>query len=776
MDTIKFQRSHAQYLEALVKALGRFAVHYRYAVIIAWLVVTAFCIRAFPSLSSVTDSNTSAFLPNSAPSVQATNLAGSLLPTGRSSATLVAVRSGGTLTSGDEATIVSAENAIKQVAHVTQVRDQGDSQDNQAHRAQITLDIPTNSSSAKQVVHDIRAAVSDQSTTSGLSIDITGGLATNVDNQAASNQAQRLTQLFSNLVILIMLFVVYRALLAPFLTLIPAGLVLMLAGPIIAKASTAGLQVSSVLQVILTVLLLGAGTDYGLFLTLRVREELRRGLSPHDAVVRAVERVGETITFSAGTVIGALLCLLFATFGIYQGLGPGLAIGVGLMLLAALTLLPALLAIFGRATFWPTNVAPGTEQIGAWGKIAGRIVSRPVLTLIIGVVLFGGLALVALGYQPGGFTGTTTGPSGSGSAQGDAAITAHFPSTATNPTTVILQFPASVWDHLTVVQQAEQALSASKSFTSVSGLLNPNGQAIAPAQLSALYAKYGPPQSLPADPPAGITQQQATIYRAYRASTQFITADGRTVQFFTTLAAGDASSATAMNAIPSIRQSVTDIARSVGASGSGVIGRAAGSYDVSSIADADLAHILPIVLIIIAILLGIVMRSLVAPIYLVASVALSYATSLGIAVLVFMRIGGSGGLNFVLPFLMFIFLMALGEDYNILVMSRIREEARTHSLRDAITLALNATGTTVTSAGLILAATFFVAGLAGNSDQIHQLGIGIGVGILLDTFLVRTLLVPSVVALLGRWNWWPSALGQVSTPSVIQQVGLAGEE
>ena len=113
-----------------------------------------------------------------------------------------------------------------------------------------------------------------------------------------------------------------------------------------------------------------------------------------------------------------------------------------------------------------------------------------------------------------------------------------------------------------------------------------------------------------------------------------------------------------------------------------------------------------------------------------------------------------------LPFLMFIFLMALGEDYNILVMSRIREEAQTHSLTEAIRIALNATGTTVTSAGVILAATFFVSGVAGNSAQIRQLGIGIGVGILLDTFLVRTLLVPSVVALLGRWNWWPSALSR----------------
>ena len=131
------------------------------------------------------------------------------------------------------------------------------------------------------------------------------------------------------------------------------------------------------------------------------------------------------------------------------------------------------------------------------------------------------------------------------------------------------------------------------------------------------------------------------------------------------------------------------------------------------------------------------------------------------------RAGGDAGLNFVLPFLMFIFLMALGEDYNILVMSRIREEAQRKPLGEAITVALGATGTTVTSAGLILAATFGVAGFAGASDQIHQLGIGIAVGVLLDTFLVRTLLVPSVVALLGRWNWWPSKLGRRSSTTAM---------
>jgi uncharacterized membrane protein YdfJ with MMPL/SSD domain len=142
------------------------------------------------------------------------------------------------------------------------------------------------------------------------------------------------------------------------------------------------------------VLVLGAGTDYGLFLILRVREELRRGLSTHDAVVEAIDKVGEPITFSGGTVIGALLCLLLATFGVYRGLGPGLAIGIFLMLLAALTLLPALLSLFGRAVFWPLRIEPGEAKVGTWGRIATAIVGRPVRTLIGGV-----LGQAATGYD-----------------------------------------------------------------------------------------------------------------------------------------------------------------------------------------------------------------------------------------------------------------------------------------------------------------------------------------------------------------------------------------
>ena len=198
---------------------------------------------------------------------------------------------------------------------------------------------------------------------------------------------------------------IFRAPLTPLVTLVPAILVSAIAGRVVAELTKVGLQVSSLSEIMLTVLILGAGTDYGLFLIFRVREEIRAGLAPRAAIVRSVERVGESITFSAGTVIAALLSLLAATFGIYSSLGAPLAIAVFIMLLAGLSLLPALLAILGRAVFWPTRPRPGVGKPPLWGRIASRIVARPALTLAIGLLVFGGLASFVPGTpRPGSAT------------------------------------------------------------------------------------------------------------------------------------------------------------------------------------------------------------------------------------------------------------------------------------------------------------------------------------------------------------------------------------
>ena len=238
----------------------------------------------------------------------------------------------------------------------------------------------------------------------------------------------------------------------------------------------------------------------------------------------------------------------------------------------------------------------------------------------------------------------------------------------------------------------------------MAGPLNPSGLTLPPADYARLYAGLGPAKALPPVEPPGLAGKvPPAIYQVYRSTSNFVSADGRTVQFAVGLRAGDPGSTAALDAVPAIRSEITRVARSVGAADWAVGGEAPALYDISAVSNSDLVRVIPLAIVVIGILLALVLRSLVAPLYLIASVGLSYLAALGLSVLLFVDIGGSKGLVFFLPFLMFIFLLALGEDYNILVMTRIREEAHKLPLREAVVKAIGVTGTTVTSAGLVLA-------------------------------------------------------------------------
>jgi RND superfamily putative drug exporter len=747
---------------------------------VAWVVAAVAIPKALPSLSSVTNSNNANFLPASAPSEHALHLAAPLGASTLTPVPVVAASTQGPLTAADQAWLGKLQHDLGQVHSVVKVRDLGRSPDGQAAQ----LEVLSNESGAGSgsglttLVKNMRATITRDSPPSGLSVHLAGAVAINVDQQDKSGNTDKEIQLLSVVFILVLLLLVFRALLAPFITLIPAFLAVTIAGPLVGEAGQHGLKVSPLAQILLIVLVLGAGTDYGLFLVFRVRENLRAGLDKKQSVVAAVERVGESITFSAGTVIAALLSLLAATFEFYSDLGIPLAIGVGVMLLAGLTLLPALLAIFGRAVFWPSKTREGEGKAGVWSRVAVSIVRRPAAVLACGVVLFGGLAIAVTGNKPAGFGGQTNAPSGSDSAAGQALLSSHFPSNATNPTSIIYLLRQPVWTDPQPLVTARSQLAASGVFTGITGPLNPNGAQLTPAQFTALHATLGPPQALPATPPAG-SSVPPLGYQLYRSEALYVSADGRTVAFETGLKAGDPSTTEAMAAIPDVRTAAAKVAQSIGAADYAVGGQAPAIYDISSISNSDLATVIPIAIVIIGFLLALVMRSLVAPLYLIVSVGLSYLAALGLSVLVFIKIAGDGGLVFFLPFLMFIFLLALGEDYNILVMSRIREEAQLLPLKDAVSRALIATGSTVTSAGLVLGGTFSVFAIVGaqqGSTQFRDVGAGLALGVLMDTFLVRTLLVPSTVLLLGRWNWWPSRMSRPDAQIRPEAVAAEGTQ
>ncbi|HEX9034293.1 MAG TPA: MMPL family transporter [Streptosporangiaceae bacterium] len=789
-------------VDAFFGALGRFSVRFRWLMTIAWIAAAVLASVLLPSLSSVTQSDNTKFLPANAPVEKAATLAkpfgtANLLPI-----PLVAARTNSPFTAADSKALAGLQARLKSDPLVVRVIDLGQSparpSAGQGDQFMILVhQIGGDPNAGTKLIDGLRAKIKQAHAPAGLQLHLAGTFAVQVDQQKANGNQGNKIQYYSSLLIIVLLVLIFRSFTLALVTLAPAFISVVISGPLVAEAAHHGLQVSPIAQFLMIVLVLGAGTDYGLFLVFRVREQLRvahydggpivgRGAGsamwsdlrrPRDparlAIITSITRVGESITFSAATVIAAVLTLLLASFPFYADLGVPFAIAIGVTLLAALTLLPALLSVrlsllgvkrtafqrlFGKPKLLPLDIQ-GSGKPGTWGKIASRIVRYPVQTLLVGLVFFGALSIGVTGYKAAGFGGSTTPPTGSDSAAGQALLTKYFPQASANPTNLIFRFRRPVWTNPSVLAAGTTELKASSLFTTVAGPLNPVGVTLTPAQYAALYQTLGPAKALSPVPPAG-SKVPPGAYQLYRATGNYVSMDGRTVQFSVGLRVGDPGTTAAMDAVGPIRAETARVATSMGATASGVAGEAPALHDISSISNSDLKKIIPIAILVIGLLLAIVLRSLIAPIYLILSVGVSYLAALGLAAFLFIDIGGSGGLVFFLPFLMFIFLLALGEDYNILVMTRIREEAHKLPLREAVSRALSVTGTTVTSAGLVLAGSFLVLTVVSGSGgtQIRDIGLALALGILMDTFLVRTLLVPSTVVLLGRWNWWPSRL------------------
>ncbi|HXM56906.1 MAG TPA: MMPL family transporter [Candidatus Dormibacteraeota bacterium] len=690
-------------------AIARFDVRFRWLIVAVWVVGVVAGVRLLPGLKTVTHASNAQFLSASSPSVRASQLAAPFqVVDPNQTATIVASRSSRPLDAANAAAISQVEQAVRQVPGVSSVRDSGTSTDGRAAQAVVTVpgSVSSSNTAADAVVHRIRAAIAHASAPPGLDFHLAGPLAVEVD--ARNTETGGITQ-FTLLFVVVVLFVVYRATLAPLVTLIPAALAVVISGPLIAEImGRAGIAVPPSTQPLLIVLLLGAGTDYGLFLCFRFREELARGADTREALETAVARVGQALTFSGLIVAAALLTMVLTPSAIFQGIGPSLAIGIAVMLAAALTLMPALLAIFGRTVFWPSRPRPSARRAVLWGRVAEHVVQRPVVMLAAGILLFGALAAGLIGFRTTSELKSPP-PAGSDSAAGAAVLAVHFP-------------PATPTDQL---------------------LLRYGSPVTNPAQLDDVQAQLA----------------SDGVFRTV--SAPVVSADGSTVMYRAVLRAGPIGSTPAANAVPQATAALARAARATGAQTYGVAGPDASLHDVLASSNASLAVVVPAILVLILILLGLMLRSVVAPWYLALTVGLSYLSSLGFAMIVFVHLGGADGVVFILPLLMFVFSMALGEDYNVLVMSRFREEAQcAPSLSEALTRAIGITGTTVTAAGVILAGAFVVLGFAGGSSQTEELGFSIAFSVVLDTFFVRTLLVPSIAMLLGRWNWWPAPLSR----------------
>ncbi|HUC08420.1 MAG TPA: MMPL family transporter [Solirubrobacterales bacterium] len=519
-----------------------------------------------------------------------------------------------------------------------------------------------------------------------------GGVAADLE-RVAEDAGQTLLIATLSLVLLLLLLV-YRA---PPLALLPLAVVgiayLIAIGVTYLLIDAGAITVNTEGTFLLLVLIFGAGTDYSLLLIHRYREELAGGAEPLVALRAALTESLRPIAASAATVIAAMLVLLLAELESTHWLGPVLAIGVAVMLAAALTLLPALLAILGPRAFWPGGAAGRAADSPRWARIAGFVRRRP---RAIVATVFAALALLALGnFVQHGTIGFGEGETRSTeSGRGSEVLDEHFPPGIGSPLTAVLG-----------IGEVEAALHGLEQLDSVK------------------LAVPVPPSSL---------SDEAALAIVLR---------------------GNPYSGEAADLVEGVRERLAQVAP-----GALVGGIPAENYDVQQTNERDTRLIVPVVLAVVGLILIMVLRALVAPGYLIFTVVASFAATLGLLTFAFTELLGSDGISFNLVLLAFIFLVALGVDYNIFLMTRAREEAVAHGTREGMLIALQSTGTVVTGAGLILAGTFATLTLL-PLEQLVQIGATVAIGVLLDTFVVRSLLIPAITYLCGERAWWPGRAG-----------------
>src|SRR6266542_4052722 len=554
---------------------------------------------------------------------------------------------------------------------------------------------------AAKAADSIRAIT--QSNANGLTSHLTGPLGYAADNSKVFNGIDS-TLLYSTLaVVILILLISYRSPLLWLLPVISAGVALTTAEAVIyLLAAHAGLTVNAQSAGILYVLVFGAGTDYALLIVARYREELRRHDRRHPAMAEALRRAGPAIIASACTVILALLTLFAAELNSTKSLGPVLAIGVAVGMLAMITLLPALLVTFPRGVFWPYRPAYGSPEPttrGLWARVGWSIAPRPRIVWITTAVILGVLALGLTGLKAHGLTNAQSFRGHPDSVVGETVLARHFPAGAGQPVIVI--------GNQSTAAPLRAAFAATRGIASVTPPAARAGQAYLEGTLTS-----------PPDSQAAYT----TIDRVR----------------------------SAVHAVP--------------AADAKVGGTTAINLDVARASAHDRNIIIPLILVVVIIILGLLLRSLVAPLILTATVVLSFAAALGVSAFFFNHVFGFGGADTAFPLFVFVFLVALGIDYNIFLMTRVREEANRRDARRGALVGLAATGGVITSAGFVLAGTFAVLATI-PATFLTELGFAVAFGILLDTIIVRSVLVTALNLDIGRWMWWPSKLARKPDPA-----------
>ena len=563
--------------------------------------------------------------------------------------------------------------------------------------------VNSSGNAAGDAVKALRADLKPLVAGTGLAEGVTGQVAQNLDSQQSFNRADQIVLLATLALILILLLIIFRSPIIALLPLLVIAIVSQVATGLISDVNKAfGLGTDSSISTILIVVLFGIGTDYILFLMFRYRERLRAGEDRKQAMVSAVTRVGEVISSAAGVVILAFLALVLSTVSVLRSLGPALAIAVAVTLVAGLTLVPAVVSLLGPKVFWPSKSwqrEPRAARFAAIGNALGR---RPALFAGVSGLVLVALAIGAFSYKPTFDLSSAGIPASAESQRALVTLEKGLPPGATDPTDVLL------------------------------------------------HSSSGP---LSASELAGYGAELKTLHGVGSVAPPVVSADRATADYRLTLSYDPAST----QAVNVMKSSIMPGAHAAAPHGTyALVGGTTAVYaDIQRAVNHDYAVVFPVAAVIILLILGLLLRSVVAPWYLLASVGLGFGATLGASVLVFQVLRGGTGLVFILPIYMYLFVVALGTDYNILMIARLREEAREgRDPRQAAAMAVRHTGPTIGAAGLILAGTFASLMLAGNTI-LSQVGFAVSCGITLAAFVMAMFFSPSITALIGHRAWWP---------------------
>ncbi|MFF7981110.1 MMPL family transporter [Streptomyces sp. NPDC007901] len=690
----------------MFRRIGNVVVRHPVWTIVAWLIAAVAIVATAPSLPS--NSDESSFLPKSYESIKAADLQERAFPSAftPSAIALYQRTDGGRLTADDKKDVarITTELGAK---HIDQVQKAVPGQPSEDGRYTLTLvqmdsknaGQPVQADAAKVLRDDVKQLVKG----TDLEVRLGGSAAQALDQQDSSKRGEALIGIGTFVIILVTLLIIFRAPILAFLPLITIGLVSAIANGLISYATKLfDLQANSSVSSILIVVLFGVGTDYFLFLMFRYRERLRAGDEPKEAMINAVGRVGEAIASAAGAVIIAFLALVLSTLGFLKQMGPALAIAVSVTLIAGLTLIPAVVSLIGPKVFWPSKSwqrEPANARFAALGRGVRR---RPALAAAVS-----GLVLLVLSLGTLGYKATFDLASGS------------MPKTK---------------ESMVVQDEMQTAYSAGAAAPTDVYLSSTDGKPLDRAGFDAYARKLGAVDGV----------ASARMSQVNKAGT---TAD------FTVTLKYEASTDKAIDAVGRVR----DVAHDNAPQGTeALVGGMSSIYkDIDSAVNHDYRTVFPVAAVLIMVILGLLLRSVVAPWYLIASVGLGFGSTLGATVWIFQDAQNKPGLMFMLPVIMYLFVVAIGTDYNILMIARLREEAREgRDPREAAGMALRHAGPTVAAAGFILAATFATMMLAGNS-LLTEMGFAVSFGIAVAAFVMAMFFTPSLTALIGHAAWWP---------------------